>query len=106
MDDSDGSDESDDGVDNDDDKDNEYTNGSDEEGEIGDHSVQDIRDLVKDAINNKDRGEMDADNPVRNLPFGPEKLRELYVRSGASRIKEQLLHTILSIAICILLFLL
>lgn len=88
------------------DDDVDYGDGNDEAREIGDHSIQDIRDLILDAIHNKDGGEMDADNPLQNLPYGPDKLKELYLRSGGSHFKGQLLNMTLGLGFCILFLLL
>ena len=41
--------------------------------------------MIRDYINNKDRGEMEDDGEVKKLPLSPQKLRELMLRSGSSR---------------------
>ena len=58
--------------------------------------------MIRDVIKNKDRGETDADDEVRNLPLSVQKLRELMLRSGVSRSGLDILYRVLSIVLCLI----
>ena len=58
--------------------------------------------MIKDFIMNKDRGETDADDEVRNLPFSRQKLKEVMLRSGVSQYGGAFFYKILSVALCLI----
>ena len=58
--------------------------------------------MIRDYINDKNRGEMDDDDEVRKLSLSPQRLRELMLRSGSSQIYSYLMPGLLLLVLWLL----